>query len=57
MSLSGRTGLMECPFVMYIIAAAKTKADIYHLREDRKFGSPRSFLPRNLFGFPEIPWL
>lgn len=59
MNLRGWTDLMECPFVMFIIVVVKTKADIYHLREDKKLGSPRSVLLSNLFGFPEIPrlWL
>ncbi len=50
---------MEKPSIMYIIRVAKSEADIYYLREDRKFRSPRSFLLPNLFGFPEIPklWL
>lgn len=50
---------MGCPFVMYILVVAKTKADIYHLREDKKLGSQRSVLHSNRFGFPEIPrlWL
>lgn len=42
---------------MHTIVVAKTKADIYHLRGDRKLGSPRSFLRSNLFGFPKIPRL
>lgn len=48
---------MECPFVMYIIVPAKTKADINPLRENIKLSSLRSLICLDFLRSPGFHWL